>query len=73
MAKKGYYGKEGLGLAWNSVKLSWVAPYVTTHVASCDNVRKKSNDLMVEGLLPLMPNLPSLIVIGFVEEDKEDF
>ena len=60
-------------MTWDSVKLSWVPPYVTTHVASCDNVRKESNDLMVDGLLPLMRNLPSLIVIGFVKEDIERF
>ena len=30
MVKKGYYGNEGLGLAWDCIEVCQVAPFSTT-------------------------------------------
>ena len=30
MVKKGYYGNEGLGLAWDHIKVHQMNPFITT-------------------------------------------
>ena len=41
MFKKGYYGNEDLGLAWDGIKLSQTGPFYTTNIVKIEKISLK--------------------------------